>query len=65
MLIQRACKHEWEIIKTVHVDTDGYCDYDRIYLQYKKCGKLKCKSMKQFLSPVWPNKYATICEVYL
>lgn len=46
MLIQRACKHEWEIIKTVHVDTDGFCDYDRIYLQCKKCGKLKCKTMK-------------------
>lgn len=38
MLIQRACKHEWEIIKTV--------DYDIIYLQCKKCGKLKCKKMK-------------------
>ena len=46
MLIQRACKHEWEIIKTVHVDTGGECDYDRIYLQCKKCGKLKCKNMK-------------------
>ena len=47
MLIQRACKHEWEIIKTVHVDPGcGECDYDRIYLRCKKCGKLKCKKMK-------------------
>lgn len=46
MLIQRACKHEWEIIKTVHVDTAGICDYDRIYLRCKKCGTVKCKEMK-------------------
>lgn len=46
MLIQRACKHEWEIIKTVRVDTDGECDYDRIYLRCKKCGKVKCVKMK-------------------
>ena len=46
MLIQRACKHEWEIIKTVKVDTDGFNDYDRIYLRCKKCGSVKCKDMK-------------------
>lgn len=46
MLIQRACNHEWETIKIVRVDTDGYCDYDRIYLRCTKCGKLKCKKMK-------------------
>jgi len=46
MLIQRACKHEWEIIKTVRVDTDGECDYDRVYLRCKKCGNVKCENMK-------------------
>lgn len=45
MLINRACKHEWQIIKTVKVDTGGFCDYDRIYLQCKKCGDVKCKTM--------------------
>lgn len=40
------CNHEWEIIKTVHVDTDGYCDYDRIYLRCKKCGNVKREQMK-------------------
>ena len=46
MLIQRACKHEWEIIKTVHVYAVYSPDYDLVYLQCKKCGKLKCKKMK-------------------
>ena len=46
MLIQRACKHEWKIFKTVRVYTVCSPDYDRIYLQCKKCGKLKCKKMK-------------------
>lgn len=46
MCISRACKHEWEIIKTVKVDTGGFCDYDRIYLQCKKCGTVKCKTMQ-------------------
>lgn len=40
------CNHEWEIIKTVHVDTSGFNDYDRIYLRCKKCGTVKCKEMK-------------------
>ena len=46
MLIQRACKHEWKIFKTVRVYTVCSPDYDRIYLRCKKCGKLKCKKMK-------------------
>ena len=48
MLIQRACKHEWKIFKTVRINTYTVCspDYDRIYLRCKKCGKLKCKNMK-------------------
>ena len=45
MLIQRACKHEWKIFKTVR-DTVCSPDYDLIYLQCKKCGKVKCKKMK-------------------
>lgn len=46
MLIQRACKHEWKIFKTVRVYTVCSPDYDLIYLQCKKCGKVKCKKMK-------------------
>lgn len=45
-IIDHCCKHEWEIIKTVRVDTDGECDYDRYYLRCKKCGKVKIKNMK-------------------
>ena len=45
-IIDHCCKHEWEIIKTVRVHTDGECDYDRIYLQCKKCGKVKLTNMK-------------------
>jgi len=45
MLIQRACKHEWEIIKTVHINSDDLGEYDRIYLRCKKCGAVKCKTM--------------------
>ena len=40
------CHHQWEIVKTVHVDTDGICDYDRVYLRCVKCGEMKCKTMK-------------------
>ena len=29
-IIDHSCKHEWEIINTVRVDTGGECDYDRI-----------------------------------
>ena len=43
MLIQRACKHEWKIFKTVRVYTVCSPDYDRIYLRCKKCGKVKCE----------------------
>lgn len=39
------CKHEWEIIKTVHVNSDDLGEYDRIYLRCKKCGAVKCKTM--------------------
>lgn len=46
ILIHRACKHEWKIIKTVHVNAVYSPDYDLIYLQCKKCGKVKCKKMK-------------------
>ena len=46
MLIQRACKHEWKIFKTVRVYTVCSPDYDSIYLRCTKCGKLKCKKMK-------------------
>lgn len=46
MLINRSCKHEWTIIDKVMVDTDGCCDYDRIYIQCKKCGQVSCKVMK-------------------
>ena len=35
MLIQRACKHEWKIFKTVRVYTVCSPDYDLIYLQCK------------------------------
>ena len=45
-IIDHCCKHEWEIIKTVRVDTDGECDYDRYYLRCKKCGKVKIQNMK-------------------
>ena len=45
-IIDHCCKHEWGIIKTVRVDTDGECDYDRYYLSCKKCGKVKIKNMK-------------------
>ena len=45
-IIDHCCKHEWEIIKTVRVDTGGECDYDRIYIKCKKCGKVKLKNMK-------------------
>lgn len=45
-IIDHCCKHEWEIIKTVRVDTDGECDYDRYYLRCKKCGKVKLTNMK-------------------
>ena len=46
MLIQRACKHEWKIFKTVYVNAVYSPDYYRIYLRCKKCGKVKCKNMK-------------------
>ena len=46
MLIHRACKHEWKIIKTVHVYAVYSPDYDLVYLQCKKCGNVKCKKMK-------------------
>lgn len=46
MLIQRSCKHEWKIFKTVRVYAVYSPDYDLIYLQCKKCGKVKCKKMK-------------------
>ena len=42
-IIDHGCKHEWKIIKTVRVDADGECDYDRLYLICKKCGECKCK----------------------
>lgn len=45
-IIDHCCKHEWEIIKAVRVDTYGECDYDRYYLRCKKCGKVKIKNMK-------------------
>ena len=45
-IIDHCCKHEWKILNTVSVDTGGECDYDRIYLQCKKCGKVKLKNMK-------------------
>lgn len=46
MLIHLACKHEWKIFKTVRVYAVCSPDYDRIYLQCKKCDRLKCKKMK-------------------
>lgn len=46
LLIQRACKHEWKIFKTVYVNAVYSPDYYRIYLRCKKCGKVKCKNMK-------------------
>lgn len=46
MFIQRACKHEWKIFKTVYVNAVYSPDYYRIYLRCKKCGKVKCKNMK-------------------
>lgn len=44
--LDRRCKHEWEILQKVRVDTDGFCDYDRLYLKCKKCGACKCQTMK-------------------
>lgn len=44
--LDQRCKHEWEVVQRVSVDTHGYCDYDRFYLRCKKCGECKCKSMK-------------------
>lgn len=44
--MSKRCHHQWEIIKTVHVDTDGICDHDRVYLRCGKCGDVKCKTMK-------------------
>ena len=43
LFIQRACKHEWKIFKTVYVNAVYSPDYDLIYLQCKKCGKVKCE----------------------
>lgn len=43
--LNQRCKHEWEIIDKIFVDTGGDCDYDRIYLRCKKCGDCKCKKM--------------------
>lgn len=45
-IIDHCCKHEWEIIRRVAIDTGGDCDYDLLYLRCKKCGECKCKSMK-------------------
>lgn len=44
--LDQRCRHEWEIIQRIGVDTGGECDYDRLYLRCKKCGECKCKSMK-------------------
>ena len=41
--LDQSCKHEWEIVQRVSVDADGECDYARLYLRCKKCGKCKCK----------------------
>ena len=46
LFIQRACKHEWKIFKTVYVNAVYSPDNYRIYLRCKKCGKVKCKNMK-------------------
>ena len=44
--LDQRCKHEWEILQKVHVDTSGICDYDRLYLRCKKCVACKCQTMK-------------------
>lgn len=44
--VEKLCKHEWELIEKVRVDTHGFNDFDRIYLRCKKCGKVKCKDMR-------------------
>lgn len=44
--LDQRCKHEWEILQKVHVDTSGICDYDRLYIRCKKCGACKCQTMK-------------------
>ena len=44
--LDQRCKHEWEILQKVHVDTSGICDYARLYLRCKKCGACKCQTMK-------------------
>ena len=44
--LKGRCKHEWEAVQKVAVDTHGANDYDRIYLRCKKCGDVKCKEMR-------------------
>ena len=44
--LDQRCKHEWEIVQRIRVDTGGECDYDRLYLRCKKCGACKCKVMR-------------------
>jgi len=44
--LDQRCKHEWEIVQRIRVDTHGMCDYDRLYLRCKKCGACKCKEMR-------------------
>lgn len=44
--LDQRCKHEWEIIEKVVVDTHGANDFDRLYLRCKKCGECKCQTMR-------------------
>lgn len=40
-----GCKHNYEIINTIHVDSD-WGTYTRYHLRCTKCGDVKCCNMK-------------------
>lgn len=45
-ILKNKCKHEWEAVQKIRIDTDGICDYDRVYLRCKKCGDVTFKNLR-------------------